>query len=74
MATVTVEKQASALPEHSTITTNGVGHQRRDLKTIVNYADQEGYLKLLAEAGGKFDLTQGPEVLDLFHFSYQVVS
>jgi hypothetical protein len=61
MTTVTVEEQAPALTDHS-IKTNGVGHKRRDLKTVVNYADQEAYLKLLAEAGGTFDLSQGPEV------------
>ena len=61
MATVTVEEQASTLEDRSA-KTNGVGHKRRDLKTVVNYADQETYLKWLAEAGGKFDLTQGPEV------------
>jgi len=64
MTTVTVEEQASTLTDRS-VKANGVGHKRRDLKTVVNYADQEAYLKSLAEAGGKFDLTQGPEVFVL---------
>jgi hypothetical protein len=60
------EEQGPALTDRAT-KTNGTASnvtvpKRRDLKTVINYADQETYLKWLAEAGGKFDLTQGPEV------------
>lgn len=65
MTTVTVENQTSTLTDHS-IKANGVSYKRRDLKTVVNYADQETYVKWQAEAGGKFDLTQGPEVFVLY--------
>jgi hypothetical protein len=34
-------------------------HQRRDLKTVVNYADEEGYQESLRASGGKPDLKGG---------------
>jgi hypothetical protein len=59
MATTVVERTANVL---NAIKPNGVPHKRRDLRTIINHADEEAYKKQLEPLGGKEDLWQGGDV------------
>jgi hypothetical protein len=56
MSTAMIERTVPILP--------GVpGHQRRDLKTSINFADEDAYQKQLAAKGGKEDMWQGGDML-----------
>jgi hypothetical protein len=56
MATQTIEKLTSVL------SLGGEHHKRRDLKTKINYADEELYKKQLEPKGGKEDMWQGGDM------------
>ena len=59
MSTVTVQRAANIL---GAIRPNGTLHERRDLKTVINHADEEKYKKQLEPLGGKEDMWQGGDV------------
>jgi hypothetical protein len=59
MSTVTVQSATNLL---GTINLNATAHKRRDLKTVINHADEEAYKKQLEPLGGKEDMWQGGDV------------
>jgi hypothetical protein len=59
MTTVTVQRATNLL---GTINLNATAHKRRDLKTVINHADEEAYKKQLEPLGGKEDMWQGGDV------------
>jgi hypothetical protein len=63
MATAAVQQ---TIPLLNGTKTNGIKatHQRRDLKTVVNYADEEAYQESLKATDGKPDLNGGNVSVD----------